>query len=1163
MRLSFPASRWCVIVTLTMLAWVSDNARAQQTRSEGPRFWVASADRRSPAETVPGQIPFLGSRINLAVNDVPLTQVLSTIARQTGVMFVYGPDAVQASRRISIRANNLTLAAVLTEILFGADVDVLISGRQQITLVPAMGVKGEGGRIVGRVTDSATGRTVAAADVYLEGTRWRTATDSNGKYALIGVDPNVYVLIVRRLGYEKQSRRITILEGRTDTVDLALSPIAARLNELVTTATGRRRRVELANDVTTLNADSLMRTQPVSSVTDLLEARVPGLSMQRTSGAPGDPSRLRLRGVGSLLRNNDPIVIVDGIRLYAEQSAGRSGNLAERANDTTKATRFTAPSPLDYIDPNSIATIEVFKGPSASTLYGQDAANGVIVITTKKGQAGPSRWSMMAEHGQTRIAGSYPELFIRWGHRLTDSDRVLCPANGQSRNLLGVGGSVNATLPCQGDSLVTFQLLNDTALTVLDKGYRSMLTLGVSGGSAALTYSATGTYEDEVGLIKLPSYEIDRYQARVHQTPPHWMQRPQRFKRWGVTSHLQALLGTKAEVSLATSLMRSEQQRSSLEQQLGKLMGTYLDRTSGTYYQTNVSHQLANAVDGANVLNGSYTRATDAATNLIGGATLSWRPHTWLSLRTNAGLNLQQRADQVFLPRGAAISGGVDTTGRVSYGHGQVVTSTVDAQVEAVAPLRSGFRFRFITGVNYAGRSVRDLSIQTWELPLGTSLVGDSIWDVQPREEDVATFGWFVAPALDNNRFFLDLGLRIDGGSANGNGVTLPKFPKLGFSYVISDEPFYPLKNLIPSLRLRMAYGRASRQPGEADWLRLYAEPRSIWGDGAVVPGVVLQKLGNTKLRPEVSAEFEGGFEADLLDSRLRLEFTGYRKTTEDALLSVPLPPSVYGHSVTTLQNIGVVQNSGLNAIIETQWVRNDLLTFGTRLLVSQNRNVVVKLGPGVEPFYTSVTFGDPTTIGSGLRVATGYPVNGRWAKPVLGYADMNGNNRIDRNEILVGDTAVYVGSTLPNYQATLETNAMMWRGAVRVSVGLTYEDGLSQRNEVAWTLAGLSRGFNDPAASFAEQVGVSNVTDYNWIQTVNTVRLNTLAVSYTVPTAIARRVGARSLSVAVQGRNLGLWTNYSGLDPNVNAFGTGNNVTDTGILPEPRTWQVRLNATY
>src|SRR5690606_25031641 len=144
------------------------------------------------------------------------------------------------------------------------------------------------------------------------------------------------------------------------------------------------------NDVTVLNVDSIVKTEPVSTVTEILEGRVPGLVVQRASGAPGDPARIRIRGVSSPRLSNDPIIIVDGVRVYSGLSDERAENLATRHLGSA---RFPAPSPLDQIDPHTIETIQVIKGPSATTLYGQDAANGVIVITTKKGKEGPPRWT--------------------------------------------------------------------------------------------------------------------------------------------------------------------------------------------------------------------------------------------------------------------------------------------------------------------------------------------------------------------------------------------------------------------------------------------------------------------------------------------------------------------------------------------------------------------------------------------------------------------------------------------------------------------------------------------------------------------------------------------------------------------------------------------------
>src|SRR5581483_1560104 len=180
-------------------------------------------------------------------------------------------------------------------------------------------------------------------------------------------------------------------------VDFALRLSVARLQQIVTTATGPQRRLQVANDITTINVDSVMQTAPVRSVTDLLETRVPGLEVEHTSGNPGDPARIRLRGLSSITRNNDPIVVLDGVRIDVSESGNQ--NLARSSPLSPNFGSYTAPSRLDQIDPASIETIDVFKGPRAAALYGPDAANGVIVITTKKARPGPPHWSYSVTQG--------------------------------------------------------------------------------------------------------------------------------------------------------------------------------------------------------------------------------------------------------------------------------------------------------------------------------------------------------------------------------------------------------------------------------------------------------------------------------------------------------------------------------------------------------------------------------------------------------------------------------------------------------------------------------------------------------------------------------------------------------------------------------------------
>ncbi|MBX6331627.1 MAG: SusC/RagA family TonB-linked outer membrane protein [Gemmatimonadaceae bacterium] len=1140
-------SIWSV-VALMLLG--SASGAAQSVRAAPPQTSTG------PVAASPRTVDPLERLVTLDVVDAPVADVVRAIDEQAGLGLAYSDRVLPSDARITIHLRRVPAKTALARVLAGTGLTVQRSSLGVLVVARPKATKTTSrtdtdttvvGAVLARVVDSTSREPIQGAVVGVKGTALTASTNADGYALLRGVPVGVQVITARHLGYMAAERAIAVAEGdRPVRVELALRMSLTRLQEVVTTATGPRRRYELGNDITVLNADSIVATQPISSVTDLLDGRVPGLVVQRTSGAPGDPARLRLRGASSAYLSNDPIVVVDGVRIYAAQSDPRSSNLA---NDTRHNEHYAAPSPLDYIDPHTIETIEVLKGPSAATLYGADAANGVIVITTKKGQAGPPRWTASVERAMTTMPGQYPTMYASpYG---ATNGTAFCTLVSQVQS------------GCKPDSLVRFQTLNDPRYTIFGHGQRTAATLGVSGGVGTLTYSVNGAFSDEMGLVRLPDLELQRYRASHGNTaPPDWMRRPQRLERWSGSSRLATTLGRTGNLSLTTMLSRSDQQRSSLENQIGTLMTTYVDPVTGTYFQV-----TRNGPASTDALFESYAqRARDVATQFTNGASLTWRPTPWLTGTADAGLNLIERDDQLLLPNGA-VPATADSVGRLATGRGTSTMSTVNVRATATAPLPWGLRLQTAVGGNYTRQSVNDFSALATGLPPGGSSIGlaGQVTGVSEARTEQATFGWYLEPTLAHKRFWLSTGIRMDGGNTFGRRTTLAGFPKMSFSYLISDEPFFPFKDIVNTLRLRVAYGHAGVEPGPGDRLRLYSAPTRQWVGGQFVDAVTLQSLGSTELRPERSRELEAGFDADLFGDRVSLAFTGYRKTRVDALMAVPVPPSVYGAGVSILRNVGEVRNTGLEVTASAQLVRTDPVTWSTQLSVSQNRNLVVSLGPGVEPF--PAVGGD-----AGTRVAAGYPLFGRWGKLLIGYSDRDGNGRITLDELLLSDTAVYLGPQEPDFTASLHSTVSLLRGTLAVRVGLTYASGLTQSGAgVTSTFGPFSRGANDPTAPLVEQaIATGNATapltsayQNSQTQTVDMLRVNSLAVAYNVPARTAARLGARALTVSLEGTNLGLFTNYRGLDPNVTGYVTGNTASDTGVLPRPRTWQVRVSASY
>ncbi|HEU4588171.1 MAG TPA: TonB-dependent receptor [Gemmatimonadales bacterium] len=1085
--------------------------------------------------------------VTLDQRDVPLGDVLKAINQQAQLGLAYSAKLVPINRRVTIKADKITAGAALERVLQGTGMRAVEAPGGTVLLVKerrkveASAAEAGAGTIGGWVRDTASHQPLKGAQVLVDNTSLSAFTNDSGAYWIHGVPTGPQTIRVRLIGYTPVAQTVTVPDSDGVRVDFGMSARPTRLADVVTTATGQRRRLELGNDITVLDADSIVATQPVSTITDLLATRVPGLTVLHTSGAPGDPARLRLRGASSITQTNDPVIIVDGVRVYYAQSdPKRAGNLAPGSlgQSTASGPSAAAPSPLDQIDPRSVATIEVFKGPSAATMYGPDAANGVIVITTKKGRAGPPRWTANVERGLTQLPGRYPEGYYAWGH-----------SAGMPSNLVALC-QLNNFVTCTADSLVRFQALNDPTTTVLGQGHRTAASVGVSGGVSALTYAVNANVTDEVGLAKLPDVAADQFASLHGFAAPDWTLRPQALTNWGVTSRLGVQLGAKADLSLSSMLTHQRQQRSTLDQQLGVLMGTYVDPVTGNYYATSGF----GTTPSAQLLSDFYTRAIDEATNFTNVLSGTWRPRPWLTASADAGLNLISRQDEALKPRGFSVSS--DSVGSVGLGHGTSLVKTVNLRLAVRGSLPLGFRFETSAGANYTNTSTADLTAFGADIPPGTSSFTGAAGERAMSEyrTDQTSFGWYVEPALHNGRLYLSTGLRLDGGNTYGSHISLATFPKVSASYLLSDEPWFPdaLKFAFGTLRLRAAYGHAGVEPGIGDALRLFQQSR-WWLDGQFTDNLLISTLGNTQLKPERSTEVEGGIDADVLGDRVTLSITGYRKLRYDALMPVPLAPSVYG-GATVMRNIGTIRNTGLELSLGADLVRTNPLVWRTTLNLSRNHNRVETLNGGA-----------PLVIGPNQRVVEGYPLFGFWARPVLGYADVNQDGILEVNEVQLGDSAVYLGSSEPNFVASITSSLRLFRGALTIDATLDHQNGFTQYNTLSVSNRIISRGWNDPSAPLADQAAAwaTLLTPATALQAVTTTRLNSLSIGYQLPARWARGLGASALSVALQGTNLALWTNYAGKDPDVNADATGNTVADTGILPMPRTWQVRVSMAY
>jgi TonB-dependent SusC/RagA subfamily outer membrane receptor len=800
-----------------------------------------------------------------------------------------GKDPLLA-QRVTVQIKAMPIMAALESVLHGTGLTATLASDGETVMIrdstkdSDARARVSGGVVVGRVVDSATAQGLGGAVVQVVGTKLSALTTDSGRFTLRSVPAGEHRLAVKLFGYRPIERNVTVTANEQMTVRIVLAPMANMLTSVVTTAVGQQRRIEVGNDITVLNADSIMRVAPVMNITDLLETRVPGLVVQHTSGTPGAPSRLRLRGSKSLLTSDDPIVIVDGIRIYADQSGSLQGPLPPDALETSGigstpqsvgggssittagdvGDTYAGPSALDQIDMNSIETIEVLKGPSATAIYGSDAANGVIVITTKRGRAGPTHWSLSADAGRTTLQGDWPVNYARFGHAVTS------PTPFSQICSIGDPGKINPN-GCVEDSTVAYQALNDSRWNMLQAGATRHVSLSVSGGNGGLTYSLTGSTSNQTGYLHLPTVVAQVFDSTHGFPAPHWMMDPERYTTYGGTGVVTAQLGQSgASITVTSSLLQSDQQQSSLQNVIQQLSRGYF--APGDLDASPIS-SLSNDVS---------TRVLAHTVTSNSGIATTWSPWWWLSLQANAGINFSNRDNNALLPRDYALTKSVDTAGAYSVSRGTNTVKTLNIQTT----LFSGRLVPVAAGLSVVQTSVKNYSAHTEWLPIGvevpTTILYSSFVNSGPlqMEYNNATYGWYVQPQIRlHNNIFISPGLQIGGGSSSGTSAKVNLFPKTDLSWVAVDRSASDaLFGVLTVLRPRVAFGIAGVQPGPTMQYRLWQPVMisPVTAGGTVLPASAasLYSLGNTQIHPERSAELEGGVDMELWGGRVKLGVT-------------------------------------------------------------------------------------------------------------------------------------------------------------------------------------------------------------------------------------------------------------------------------------------------
>jgi TonB-linked SusC/RagA family outer membrane protein len=988
--------------------------------------------------------------------------------------------------------------------------------------VSALGAQGATGVITGKVTDRGTGQPLAEARVIVVGTAIAVFSNAQGEYRITQAPAGPANVTIYKIGYQSATDTVRVTAGQTATLNFAMNVSRVQLSDVVVTGTaGNQERRAQAAVVTSVDVSDLAKSSPAQSFSQLLQSRVPSVSVNSASGTAGTSRRINIRGAASINLSNQPLIFIDGIRVNEGQPGlGAGGQSADRLNN---------------INPDDIESIEVVKGPAAATLYGADASAGVIQIITKSGRAGAQRFNQSI----TLETGTVDQNWTPPTNYAFCSAASILPA---STNPL-----------CRGQTTTT--LVSDNPL-VRSGAFRT-------GSVGNLSYSANGGGQ---GYGYFFSVNNDLQTGTLPNNS---------FGRKGIRTNFNFVPNSKVTVNASLGVQQSNLNAPQNDNNIygflgGGLLGTPLTRTDDNtgangWFGANRQVDAIKAIE-----TGLFSRGTTA------GVTVSYVPTSWLTHKLVVGGDLLFDEATVYFPKNAINSyAGLLNTGSNQQSRTSSERYTVDYQANARNQFGADKQFELNTTLGLQMIQTRSEFVSA----TGTGFVVNSNNVISAASQTSATGqltevrqrGWIAQSQLGQlNRRFLTVGVRVDEFSVFGTEADPAILPKIGGSWVISEEGFWGgfLASSISSLRARAAFGTTGRAPGAGAALTTLAAAPSIAGTTNEA-GAVPANPGNANLKPERGTEVEVGFDIGLFNERVGLELTYFDKTTNDLILSQPLPPSL-GFTQNPQVNIGGVRNAGFEVTVNASVFESENVAFDLRGGFATLKNELTDLGD-INAFGTLNRFTEGAQLGSWV------------SKRIRNIDETTGI-------VTVADTFEVAGNLFPTFEGTMTATLTLFR-QLRINAQFdTKQDFLVYNNTDFFRETQLVRSnarldttilsrrerlqrFGNPTVgqpAFRQENGASTTVNEvrdHYLQPGDFVRFRELGVNWDVPTRFVSLLpGAQTASIGLAVQNVALWTHkdFTGPDPEViSNAGAQFSRDDFLTQPNPRTTVLRFNLTF
>lgn len=957
----------------------------------------------------------------------------------------------------------------------------------------------------GTITRAEDHEPLSDAIVTVIGTTRSAKTGPAGHYTIL-VPTGPARFQVRAVAYRRQE--VDVAADQT-TVDVALVQDVFKLDELV--VTGQATDVERRNAATStaiVNGEDLNGV-PAQSVDRALEGRVAGANIQSNSGAPGAGIQVQIRGNNTVIGSSDPLFVVDGVIMSnATVASGLSSVTGSSGNQDRADAQDDGTNRLADLNPNDIATIEVLKSAAASSIYGSKAANGVVIITTRRGQNGKARANITQRLG-------FSELSRGPGARAFDTTSAFALYDSTLvRSYL-----VNGTLP-------VFDHLRELAGS---KPLNYETLLDVSGGSENTKFFASGGWKHDGGIISNTQAERQTLRANIDQK-----------------------LSKSLSLSLYNSFSRTTNDKGFTNNDNNGASVTYslayipsfvpLTPVNGIYPQPAITYFGSNPLQTA-----ALARNDETAVRYLGGGTLTLQALTTerssLKFIAGAGVDFFNQKNKVFAPPELYFEQTQSFPGQVTLGNADSRFLNWNLNgIHTYVPASQSWRASTSIGMQYEDQQLNRSRISALGVLPGQSnfnqgSVLQNPIEIRNLDRTFAFYGHEEVLTL-HERLLVAVGLRAERSSTNGRSGVYYVFPNSSASY-----RFPGLLGAGTEIKLRGAYGQSGNRPVFGQKFTTLTGGVNTGGNvGTVVTGIA----GDQFIRPERLREIEGGVDGEVMNGRVNFQLTAYRRVTTDLLLSrTPAPSSGFSQE---LLNGGRIRNSGIEFAAGANVIQSKDFSWLFQTTFTRQRSLVLDLPvPGFRP----------ATAGFGLGFGEFFLQPGRPVDQIIGYVgyDSLGNG-----------ITKFLGTATPDFRWTFNndftyhnlTLSMLWDwqyGGVAQNQTLSLYDCNQLAPDQA-TPAGQIR-------ANACQVGLAP----SFVQSTTFLKLRELSLAYSIPKAVAQRLfrGADNARISLTGRNLFTHTNYFGYDPESSNFGqqaiTRN--IDLGPYPPSRSFFVNVSVGF